>query len=225
MNIEIGTLHYLLKTFKEIIKELDGMDFVSFDTDSSLKKEEDYKFDIYENARDIIKYADWKEKDIGTGKIHETIVKTINVKSNNLEGNNLVNYWIVKDNFKKIKPTVEFEKTLYKFYKSKDYEYKILFNNLYSLGLTYNLIAFLFFIKEKNQFLPISQKRFDEIFEEIEINFKTNETTWENYESFLNIIKQVKEYLKKNLDNKTELLHAHSFLWFTGNRLLKKNEK
>ncbi|TDD96213.1 hypothetical protein [Flavobacterium cellulosilyticum] len=71
--------------------------------------------------------------------------------------------------------------------------------------------------------MPISQTKFDEIFEIIGIfgiaDFKTSHNlSWENYSTYINIIKQTREFLKTK-DNNTTLLDAHSFLWIIGNQM------
>jgi predicted HNH restriction endonuclease len=72
--------------------------------------------------------------------------------------------------------------------------------------------------------LPITQERFDEIFELIGIpEFKTSyNASWDNYTQFINIIKQVRDFLKTK-DQNTTLLDAHSFLYILGSQM--KEEK
>ncbi|MEI7677429.1 MAG: HNH endonuclease, partial [Bacteroidales bacterium] len=84
-------------------------------------------------------------------------------------------------------------------------------------GIPYNVIAYFFFLKEKNKYLPISQRRFDEIFQMIGIvDFKTDgQRSFDNYINFCDIIKQV-QYFLKTKDKETTLIDAHSFLWILG---------
>jgi predicted HNH restriction endonuclease len=86
--------------------------------------------------------------------------------------------------------------------------------------LSYQLIAYLYFIKDRNRYLPITQERFDGIFELIGIpEFKTSgNASWDNYKEFVDIIKQVRDFLKTK-DPNTTLLDAHSFLYILGSQM------
>ncbi len=99
------------------------------------------------------------------------------------------------------------------------------FDQLLKYGHTYNLIAYLSFIRDDNHFLPISQKRFDKIFEELGIpDFKIwGNASFENYSTFNNIVKQVRNFLKTK-DKSSSLLYAHSFLWIIGNQMKNEND-
>lgn len=82
----------------------------------------------------------------------------------------------------------------------------------------YQLIVYLFFINNKDQFLSISQKIFDQIIsDKLHIpDFKTSgNISWENYKTFIEIIKEVHRFLRTK-DKNAEPLDAHSFLWIMG---------
>src|SRR5690606_17551832 len=92
------------------------------------------------------------------------------------------------------------------------------------LGFSYQLIAYLFFIKNSQKYLPISQTRFDLIFSSLNIDLKTSHnSSWENYQEFVGIIKQFQNYLKTKFSG-IELLDAHSFLWIYGFQFEKSKE-
>ena len=84
-------------------------------------------------------------------------------------------------------------------------------------GKAYPLIAYLFFLKDKSRYLPIAPQRFDYACERLEVNFKTSRLpSWENYQSYLSLIRELKTMLAKKLDVRVTLLEAHSFASILG---------
>jgi hypothetical protein len=217
-NIEINSkiLERYCEIFVNYISEKDHKPFCDFnDPHSYIYKEENYKKEIYDEVHPFL-YNDnkWTVDDIGTGKILEKVKKTVHKNKNNLV------FWIQKDDFNKLKQDKELESVLYNLYKNKGDDKNAF---VYLLKhLSYQFTAYLFFIKEKRKYLPISQQRFDEIFEQLGIQFKTmNNGSWENYIEFLEIIKQAHKTLKKFISS-AELLDAHSFLWVIWQEEFKK---
>jgi predicted HNH restriction endonuclease len=111
------------------------------------------------------------------------------------------------------------ERNLFDFYKKKIPD-KQAFENFADNKLSYQVIAYLFFIKDCKRYLPISQRKFDKIFERIGLaDFKTSyKISWDNYVTFLDIIRQVQKFLLLK-DKTTTLVDAHSFLWVLGNQM------
>jgi hypothetical protein len=221
MTIEIETLSKLFVEFAEFIKKSSAEDFQTFATSKYLINNENYKYNVYEEARESLGNSRWKVEDIGTGKIQKAVNTSIKTKVNHnfqMVDNNLID-WRKKDDFSKRAIDRTLEKTIFDFYKSKIRDNEA-FDLFLSEGLNYQFIAYLFFIKDRNRFLPISQERFDEIFGKIGLlDFKTrNNSSWENYSEYCNIIKQVRDYLRTK-DKGATLLDAHSFLWILGNQM------
>ncbi len=216
-------------TFKRIINVLSGEEFVSFRTSRFLddpKKGENYKYSVYKDARNNLNFSNWKQEDVGSGKILDKVTSAMQLKviHDQVEvDNNLINNWRIKDTFSKIKHNEALEQTLFDHFKSKVSD-EVSFERLLNEKQPYNLIAYLFFLKEKNRFLPISQRRFDRIFELFGIeDFKTDgNASWENYNRYCNIIKEVRNFLKTK-DKQAELLDAHSFLWILGRELFENS--
>jgi hypothetical protein len=174
-----------------------------------LVKYENYKYDIRDDARNKLLTDRWKETDLGNGRILTCVSNAINLSSNNLID------WRKKDDFKKLKANRENEKLLFDFFKTKITD-EGAFINFFDLGFSYQLIAYLFFIKNYQKYMPISQEQFDKIFYSLGIDFKTSyNCSWDNYTEFNEIISQFKKQLSKHFHN-VELLDAHSFLWIYG---------
>ncbi|NCA85124.1 MAG: DUF3883 domain-containing protein [Clostridia bacterium] len=191
---------------------------IEFKNHPIVVKHENYKYEIIEDAKSQLLLKTWRETDIGSGTILKNVKNAINVKSNNLID------WRKKDDFKKLKANRENEKFLYDFFKSKIKE-EIAFDNFVEIGFSYQLIAYLFFIKNHQKYMPISQEKFDEIFNSINIDFKTSHNcSWENYIEFNEIIKLFRKQLSQRFKN-ASLLDAHSFLWIYGFQLDEPKEK
>lgn len=219
--IKESILEEKFSAFSEYIRIKDSNPFVSFRQSPFITERENYKYDVYSNARQALGVDNWEKEDIGTGEIFQSVKDAINVKitlGGKSEVQNLIN-WRVKDNFNQYNKNKEIEELLFDFYKNarKDGE---CFNKFLHEGFSYQLTAFLFFIKDNNKYLPISQERFDKAFSNLGVlSFKTSgKASWENYSTYLEILNQVKGFINKK-DPEATLTDAHSFLW-----LLQEND-
>ncbi len=214
MTVSTEDLEVAFTDFVTYTKTEKKEDFISFKELKFIdnpKTGENYKYEVYIRGREKLDFQNWRVNDIGTGRIHENATNALKVK-----GNNLVNNFRLKDSFAQIEDIKTIEQILFDFYKSKVLD-SLSFEKFVNFGLTYNVIAYLFFLKEKNKYLPISQRVFDDIFELIGLaDFKTDgQNSFDNYIQFCNLIKQVQRFLKTKDENAT-LIDAHSFLWILG---------
>lgn len=221
MIVNESILEIEFTSFVNFIQLISGDRFEAFATSNFLNNEENYKYKVHEEANDNLDKKLWKSEDIGTGKIQKRMASAIKARVNHNLGmidNNLIN-WRQKDEFSKKTNSEKLETTLFNFYKSKIKDSDA-FEQFRSEDLSYQFIAYIFFIKDSQKFLPISQEKFDEIFKQIGLpEFKTSRNcSWENYSEFCSIIKQVQKFLKTK-DKNTTLLDAHSFLWILGNQM------
>lgn len=218
MEINNEILEKRFEAFSDFVSSQDSKKFDTFKSSKFIDKNENYKYSVYNEARENLGNKFWKPDDVGTGKIKKSVDSAIKTRVNHnyqMTDNNLVD-WRKKDNFSKRTNSRSIEQLFFDFYKSKIKD-QIAFERLIDEGLSYQFIAYLFFIKDSNKYLPISQEQFDRIFEFIGIqDFKTrNNASWENYLEFCNTIKSVRDFLKTK-DKNTTLLDAHSFLWILG---------
>ena len=225
IQINRKTFEHALSEFKNIVETDTNKNFVDFKTNSFINEHENYKYAVLEEAKNSLLSKTWKEDEIGNGRILKAVKDSIqtNVIYNfETHQNNLID-WRKKDNFSKLKANQKNEKLLFEFFKSKINDENA-FDQFTELGFSYQLIAYLFFIKNSQKYLPISQTRFDLIFSSLNINLKTSHNlSWENYQEFIGIIKQFQNYLKTNFSG-IELLDAHSFLWVYGFQFDKSKE-
>lgn len=221
MTILTEILERLFDNFTDFVSTKDGKPFTDFKSSKYIDTAENYKYSVYEEARENLGQKWWKPEDIGSGKIQNAVSSAIKTRVTHdfqTVDNNLVD-WRKKDAFAKTAKNKNLEATLFNFYKSK-ISNQSAFEAFIEEKLSYQFIAYLFFIKDRNQFMPISQTKFDEIFELIGIvDFKTSHNlSWENYTTYIEIIKQTRDFLKTK-DSNTTLLDAHSFLWIIGNQM------
>lgn len=224
MTVPAENLERLYQDFVSFLRTKNE-DFKSFATSPFIDKDENYKYEVSKQAKESLGQQWWKQTDIGTGRIQEKVKEAIKTKliyKYQYHNNNLVD-WRKRDDFAKLPKSVNLETILFNFFKNKTKDSDV-FEEFLKLGLSYQLIAYLYFIKDKNRYLPITQERFDEIFELIGIpEFKTSgRASWDNYNEFIDIVKQTREFLKAK-DPNVSLLDAHSFLYVLGSQM--KEEK
>jgi len=228
MNIAHTELEHRFEEFKVFLKNVSGEVFNGFKKSKYFDSQENYKYEVYESAKDKLRSKFWKSDDIGSGKIVKEVSEALetSVIYNFVQvENNLINNWRLKDNFKKQVKNRELEQILFDFYKNKVKD-ELAFSKLLDQEQPYNLIAYLFFIKDRQKYLPISQERFDEIFSLLGVSdFRTRgNASWENYQTFLDLNKQVRDFLLTK-DRETTLLDAHSFLWILGGEMQESGKK
>jgi hypothetical protein len=201
-------IRYVLSTSSET-------HFLSFSSNETTSKQEGYKLDVYEEAKQNLSYKKWIESDIGTGRIHGDTVKALRISGNR---NNLVNWRLIERyaNREGLKSDLSaLERTLFNLFNNIEEE-SVLFGQLVeSIGANYSLIAYFFFIKDKQRFLPISTNSFDKAFQLIGIEeFSTTQhCTWDNYQKYNLIVEEVQSLLNEKIKGEVYLLDAHSFLW------------
>lgn len=193
--------------FKSFVEMRSGCLFDGFDNNYFLKKEEGYKYKVFKDAQKYLQLDSWDESKIGTGCIAECFKKAYDCKGN------LFNYHGSNRTKKKIDDNLlTAEKVLYNIYLGNDDE-KAFAEAVEFFGAKYDLIAYLFFIKDRDEYLPISPKNFERMFAVLGINVKLQyQCSWENYAEYLSLIRQIKEKMEEYFSLKVSLLDAHSFV-------------
>lgn len=215
---DLAKLIEQLSRFTTFIHHMDGCTgFLSFrDSSSFLGREEDYKSIIAENARNELKFADWKESWIGSREIAARAAKAMGKAGNLVNKNQQIDF---KNRLNPEHPKYcpEAEQVLYDIYCNNLCPDSVAFNKAVSVfGAKYDTIAFLFFIKDDTRFLPISTSHFDESFKILNINYSTSyKCSWENYIEFISIIMEIRSVMEDILPMQgvPRLIDAHSFVW------------
>ena len=194
--------------FKSYVEMYTGTRFEGFEKNYFLKKEEGYKYDVYQSAHASLKLDTWEKKHIGTGYIAKCFWDAYE------QNENLVYYRSDSKTKMQIEANLkETEEVLYDLYLTdKDPEIFPKVVNIF--GGRYDLMAYMYFIKDKDKYLPISPKNFEKAFEilgiDVELQYKCS---WENYSTYIALINQIKQEFEKYFEVKINLLDAHSFVW------------
>ena len=207
-----------LSRFSAFVQQMDGKPgLISFrDSTGFLGREEDYKSRIAEEARKELKFNIWNMSWIGTGKIADCARRAIN-KSGNLVNKysriNFINHLDPKNE----KYRKESEQVLYDIYRNPLCDEAAAFADAVEVfGARYDVIAFLFFIKDDLRFLPISTGHFDKGFGVLGVDYTTSfRCSWDNYNGFIDIIKDIRSVMEEILPMQSvpRLIDAHSFVW------------
>ncbi|MFO8041483.1 MAG: HNH endonuclease [Sodalinema sp.] len=227
--IDIFLFEQQFQRFREHVIKESGMDLTSFSSNPYTEVEEGYKYDLYRDARKILKFQNWQESDIGSGTIARSVVEAIELPSNNLVqwqsryGDNSRPHHalcIALDSFSNIE---SFDSVFHSLYRKSD-DLNV-FGRLVNLfGQKYPLIAYLLFLKDRNQYMPIAPSYFDKAFSLLGESFTTSrKCSWENYLIFNNILADLKTLLTEKLAGEVSLLDAHSFVWMIS-RNIEDNE-
>jgi hypothetical protein len=227
--IDIFLFEQQFQRFRDHVIKESGMDLTSFSSNPYTEVQEGYKYDLYRDARKILRFETWKESDIGSGKIARSVIEAIELPNNNLvqwqsrygDGKRPHNALLVA---LESRLNIEaFDSVLYSLYRKSD-DLNV-FGDLVDLfGRKYALIAYLLFLKDRNQYMPIAPSYFDKAFSLLGESFSTNQKcSWENYLTFNNILSELKILLTGKLDGEVSLLDAHSFAWMIS-RTIEDNE-
>ena len=216
-SINTQAIEQSINTVVSFVRDADAIptELLNFRDKSKILGEESYKYDVFEKAHEALGLVDWDITLIGSGSICRHVADAMAYTDN------LVNRrFAVPEFLNKLKTTDKqkldkYEMALYEVYLGDDEE-KAFRDAVSCFGAKYPLIAFLFFIKDKDRFLPTSPDTFDSIFGEMGIGFKMSQKcSWENYCKFIAIISCVRDYLSASglCDHEVSLLDAHSAVW------------
>ena len=212
-------------TVLKFVRDADAMptELFNFQDKTKILGEETYKYDVFEKAHEALGLDAWVTTLIGSGSICRHVANAMAYTDN------LVNRrFAVPEFLNKLKTTDKqkldkYEMALYEVYFGDDEE-KAFRDAVSCFGAKYPLIAFLFFIKDKDRFLPTSPDTFDAIFSEMGIGFKMSQKcSWENYCKFIAIISCVRDYISAAglFEHAVSLLDAHSTVWIMNNEKYK----
>ncbi len=103
----------------------------------------------------------------------------------------------------------------------RDTDDKKTFEKLVNIfGHKYPIIAYLFFLKDKKQYMPIAPTYFDKAFKTLGINLITShKCSWDNYQVYNAALENIRLLITEKLQTETSLLDAHSFTWMLVTKL------
>ena len=201
-------LHNCFYLFQSFVEMYSGGCFSGFEGNYFLEREEGYKSKVFTEAQKCLNLSSWHKESIGTGYISECFKNAYKKKGN------LIYYQDGGRTEKRINGNIkEAEAVLYDIYLGDNDA--IAFEKAVSFfGAKYDLIAYMFFIKNKDTYLPIAPQRFEDAFETLGIDIKLQyNCSWNSYSAYLSIITEIKEEFEKYFSLEISLLDAHSFVW------------
>lgn len=218
------------EAFKNFVEEESKVSLVSFVQNPYTFNQEGYKSEIHKEARDKLAFQAWKKSDIGSGDIILSVIESIEFQNNNLVswqsryGDEQRPHQILYKSKGNAIKTKSIEKVLFRLYHENNPIDS--FNELIDVfGKKYSLIAYLYFIKDHSQYLPIAPKYFDRSFELLGVSFKTKQRcSWDNYSQYLNLIRGLMIMLTEAMSTDVSLLDAHSFAWMLSAQMESKEK-
>src|SRR5262245_39600865 len=93
-------------------------------------------------------------------------------------------------------------------------------------GGKYPLLAYIFFLKDMDRFMPIQPTGFDRAFRALNSDFSTlRKCNWENYSTFNQVLGELQSLIKASTHLKeVRLVDAHSFCWIFSTLLKMESE-
>ncbi len=225
-TVDKDLFDYHFERFKKHVMDESGHELTSFNSNPYTKQQEGYKEDIYDQARNLLNSESWSILDSGSGKIIKSVISAIEIKENNLVlwqpkyGEDSSQHQPLRDELKRGKKLIIYEKDLFNLY--RDTDDKKSFEKLVNIfGHKYPIVAYLFFLKDKRQYMPIAPTYFDKAFKMLDINLITSQKcSWDNYQTYNTALENIRVLITEKLQTETSLLDAHSFTWMLGTKLV-----
>ncbi len=194
---------------------------------------ESYKPKLRDHALALLSADTWGEASIGSGAILQHVIDAIEVQKDSRSNltNNLL-FWqnryghanrehrILLEALQTPRQRQEMERLLFGLYRG-DADDAVTFDRLADLGGKYTLIAYLFFLKDMDRYMPIQPTGFDRAFRVMGIEFATlRQCSWQNYSSYLSILEKLRPLIAQEAKLTTvRLVDSHSFVWILASLL------
>ncbi len=201
-----------------------GAPFTSF-REGLPRQWEAYKTIVRHNAITRLEATAWNAEQIGTGEILSRVIHAIEIKDKEAP-NNLVR-WVNKwghanrshrallDAVGAPTRTEGLERALFSLY-ATNADHGEVFESLKEIsGRRYDLLAYLFFLRDADRFMPLATRTFDRAFELLDIDLvTTRRCSWANYQEYIGALQDVRDALCSLAGiSDARLIDAHSFCW------------
>ena len=213
--------------FQDLVERDSGFPFRSFD-EGRIAVWENYKPHLREHALSRLRAGEWTENQICSGEIVRRTIDAIEIQDNRPGGhlNNLLswqNRWghANRDHRALLEAEVSasvrapIERLLFGLYRGGADE-GLTFDGLSDLtGRKYPLMAYLYFLKDIDRFMPINPTGFDRAFRAFGVELTTlRQIGWTNYTAYNATLDGLRPLIAKAANLKTvRLVDAHSFCW------------
>jgi hypothetical protein len=189
---------------------------------------ESYKGQLRTVARDRLGFDQWRPSDIGSGRILRRVIDAIEIKGGPDNPRNNLVAWQVRYGPERQPHRVlldavgggrstktAIERWFFNFFCHKSVPDGAFDTFVDLVGGKYDLIAYIFFLKDADQFMPIATTTFDAAFKALGIPLQTaRNCSWENYLQYNDALTQIQTSLRdiQGVRN-ARLIDAHSFCW------------
>ena len=223
--------------FDELVRARSGHPFRGFD-EGLAAAWEDYKPRLRDHALGLLCSGDWLEGEIGSGAILNRTVEAIEIQDGRLNLTNNLVFWqnrfghANRDHRAMLEaasnpaPRGRIERLLFDLYRGYADE-GVTFDGLVdATGGKYPLLAYLFFLKDMDRYMPIQPTGFDRAFRALGIEFTTlRQCSWANYARFNVTLDGLRPLIAQaaGLDT-VRLVDAHSFCWIFSTLLKREAE-
>ena len=226
MAIEPRAFSEAFARFQGLVTAKSGQPFKSFDEGLAAVWER-YKLRLRGYALGLLRAGDWSERDVGSGVILNRTITAIEIPKSALnDENNLVpwsNRWghanrdhqAFLEAVSNPKLCRKIEGLLFGLFRGGADE-GTTFDLLRDLtGGKYPLLAYLYFLKDMDRFMPIQPTGFDRAFRALGIDFATlRQCSWQNYVTFNQTLAALRPLIEASTGLKNvRLVDAHSFCW------------
>lgn len=212
--------------FQELITAKSGHPFKGFD-EGLVAVWESYKPRLRDYALGLLRVEDWLDADIGSGTILNRMIDAIEIQDSRSNLSNNLVFWqnryghanrdhrVLLEAASSPKLRREIEDLLFGFFRGAVDEGET-FDRLSELtGGKYPLLAYIFFLKDMDRFMPIQPTGFDRAFDALGIDFSTlRQCNWANYSTYNQTLSALRPLIDDAayLQN-VRLVDAHSFCW------------
>jgi hypothetical protein len=204
MYLDRSVFRQQFDIFRERIARKSKRPFVSFHEGLPLEWE-GYKEPVRQKALARLNATIWQRSTIGKGDILKRLISAIEIppegsdESNNLvrwrneNGHRNRSHYVLLDAQTEPELRRQIETWAFSFYRA-DEEPGAAFEQLRSIaGSRYDLLAYLFFLRNSLVFMPIASTTFDKAFEALEMDVKTAwKCSWTNYQDYLGALNEIR---------------------------------
>jgi hypothetical protein len=227
MKIEEARFAEQFERFQRILTfDGGGHPFVDFD-EGVAWTHESYKPRLNAYARELLDVPSWDDESFGDGMILEHVISAIEVNNDQRNAPNNLVFWqnrfghsnrahrALLEARRNKNLCARIERQVFALYRDGSDEGAV-FDGLAELTYRqYPLVAYLFFLKDMDRFMPILPSTFDKAFRSLNIDLKTmGNCSWENYARYNEALGAVRDALRAHADlPKARLIDAQSFCW------------
>lgn len=182
---------------------------------------EGYKPRLRDKALEQLAPDQWTAADVGTGRILDAAISAIELSENNLVfwpnryGHATRDHAALLDARDNKSDRAKIEQALFDLYSGLGDESPV-FTTLQELThRKYPLLAYLFFLKDAERYMPLQPTGFDRVFKAMSIDLETRgNCSYVNYSAFNSVLREVASALEAVAALKNvRLVDAHSFCW------------